>query len=121
MQTHYPKKTQQMRIALSFFGVSANDAHLTRLCLCALLAVAINSCCDCEKEEKIIYLDKNDLKSCPVCGASGYIHQAINDTEHPHWTVDCTVYDKDCCKHDRVAGKWWPSIEEAKRAWNNNR
>lgn len=101
--------------------------HLTRLCLCALLAVVINSCvCDCEKEkpvikEKIIYLDKNDLKPCPVCGASGYIHQAINDTEHPHWTVDCTVYDKDCCRHDRVAGKWWPSIEEAKRAWNNNR
>ena len=60
------------------------------------------------------------IKRCPVCGAKGYIHQAINDTDNPSWTVDCTVYDVEGFMHRRVGKKWSPSVGEAIVEWNNS-
>ena len=58
---------------------------------------------------------------CPICGADGYLHQAVNDIEHPAWTVDCTVYDKKGKGHKRVGKYWFHCKEDAVFVWNNYR
>lgn len=87
-------------------------------CLLLLTACNVSPCQFDLKNDSIAIVDQIKLKPCSVCGAKAYLHKAINDIEHPSWAVDCTAYDKECCKHERVGRKWHSSIKEAIQAWN---
>lgn len=106
------------------------------LVLCGVSVSLLFSCdCHCDKtiiiketivikdtviKEQKVYLNSKILP-CPICGAKGYLHQAVNDIEHPAWTVDCSVYDKKGYEHERVGKKWQNSKLEAISVWNNAR
>lgn len=56
------------------------------------------------------------LLPCPICGAKGYLHKAINGEV---WCVDCTMYDKAGYEwHERVGNYWYDTKQDAVRAWN---
>jgi hypothetical protein len=91
--------------------------------------------CNCDKKpvvketikENIVHVnyrsyntyDTYDILPCPICGAKGYLHKAINDIEHPAWTVDCTMYDSTGFEHERVGKYWFDTPEKAIWVWNN--
>jgi len=60
------------------------------------------------------------ILTCRVCGADGYLHQAINDIENPVYIVDCTKYDKGK-GHNRVPIHWYHCKEDAILSWNLER
>ena len=61
-----------------------------------------------------------EILPCHICGAKGYLHQAVNDIENPMYAVDCTKYDKG--KGHKRIGKYWNHCkEDAVLIWNKNR
>jgi hypothetical protein len=73
---------------------------------------AINKFLKVEKINRI----NNFILPCPICGAKGYLHKAVNGMA---WCVDCTMYDKPGHEHQRVGKKWHKSKQEAIYAWNH--